>query len=139
MKVMRIHPNAKLPSKADKYAAGWDFFTPEDISLPAGKLTLIPLGVKISFAPSTVLILMEKSGIASRTDLILKAGVVDSNYRGEVKALYYNAGKEEFKFSAGEKVVQGLLVPLAGDCIVETDELDYTERNENGFGSTGRF
>jgi dUTP pyrophosphatase len=139
LKVQRVHPDAKLPVYGTAYAAGIDFFTPEEVWLPPGAVTLIPLGVKVSFPHGLVLIFKEKSGIASRSSLIIKSGVIDSDYRGELKVMYHNAGQTPFHFKAGEKVVQGVLLPLAKLAVQEATDLDYTDRNENGFGSTGQF
>lgn len=137
LKVKRVHPDAKLPTKGTPYAAGFDFYTPERVEFPPKKTTVASLGVSVAIPHGTVLILSEKSGISSRTDLIIRSGIIDSDFRGALRVMYYNAGTDFVVFNAGDKIVQGVLLPIPEATVQEVDELDYTDRGENGFGSTG--
>jgi len=136
-RVMKIHPNAILPSRGTSEAAGYDFFTPEDVICKPKEITKIPLGIKVSFPVGYGLFFLEKSGIATKTSLIKKAGLIDSDYRGQLIAVYYNYSGSPVKFKAGEKVIQGCLLPIFTPEVLEVTDIDETARGEGGFGSTG--
>lgn len=135
-RVEKMSPEAKLPTIAHASDAGYDFYCLGRGVVRAHKKGLLRTGVKVAVPEGHALILKEKSGISLKTDLHLKAGVIDAGFRAEVKVVYYNAGDEDFFFEAGDKLVQGIVIPVYTMPIVE-DILESTERNEGGFGSTG--
>jgi len=139
LNVKRIREGAKLPSKAHVTDAGFDFFTPSYVLFEPGETKTILLGLQVAVPEGYALVFKEKSGISARSDLQLKAGVIDCSYRGELAVVYHNAGSREFYFDVGEKVVQGMLLPVPAVEVQEVENLDYTDRNNGGFGSTGRF
>lgn len=140
---VRINPNAIMPVKSTIGAAAFDFCLPKDqdpFRIGPGETRKIPLGIAVAIPEGYCLLFLERSGIAANTPLILKAGLIDSDYRGELCAVYYNSSD-----SVGEiilqqaKIVQGVILPMPTVLFVESfSGLTSTNRGENGFGSTGR-
>jgi len=139
MLVRKINDKAKLPTKGHSSDAAFDFYTPSYRLIEPGETVEIRLGLQIALPEGYALIFKEKSGIASRSNLRLKAGVIDCSYRGELIVVYSNEGSREFYFDEGEKAVQGIVIEIPEFEVQEVADLDYTDRNSNGFGSTGRF
>ncbi len=137
--VKKIVPHAKLPTKSTEGAACWDFYTPDSVIIPPNTVVTISLGIQVAFPKEYGLFFFEKSGIASKTFLVKKAGVIDSDYRGIVQVVFQNMGDTPVSFIAGEKIIQGTLLHLDDIEVVEVDNLPSTLRGSGGFGSTGRF
>jgi dUTP pyrophosphatase len=140
--------DVKDPTRAHDTDAGVDFFVPNDfesVTVAPNGTALINLKVKTTFPKGYALIFFDKSGVALKKNLILKGGVVDSEYTGELVLQLANVGSTESKIEPGEKIIQGILMPisLAMPIIVSAEEYaDMTTnsaRGENGHGSTGSF
>jgi len=138
--VKKISPGAKLPVYQHPGDAGMDLFAAEEVKLEAGEVKAVPTGIKMAIPEGYVGLIWDKSGI-SLQGVHRLAGVVDSGYRGEVKVVMVNLGKETHVFKQGQKVAQMLIQPVHAVEIVDVGEggLDDTSRGEGGFGSTGRF
>jgi len=138
--VKKISPGAKLPVYQHPGDAGMDLFAAEEVRLEAGELKAVPTGIKMAIPQGYVGLIWDKSGI-SLQGVHRLAGVVDSGYRGEVKVVMANLGKETHVFKQGQKVAQMLIQSVHAVEIVDVGEggLDDTSRGEGGFGSTGRF
>jgi dUTP pyrophosphatase len=106
--------------------------------LGPGDLKAVPTGITMAIPPGHVGLIWDKSGI-SLQGVHRLAGVVDAGYRGEVRVVMINLGKEPFVIHRGMKIAQMLIQTVEEVEIVEADELDDTPRGENGFGSTGLF
>lgn len=112
----------------------------EKIVLCPGERKLIPTG--ISIAPETsgvVAIIAARSGLGTKKGICLSngIGVIDSDYRGEVHVGLFNTGKEDFIIERGDRIAQMMFVPVFTANLIESAELDETERGAGGFGSTG--
>ncbi len=136
--------DVKDPVRAHATDAGIDFFVPDDfgsIILSPGEDVLIGSGIKVIVPKGYALIFKEKSGVAVKKKLTIGAAVVDSDYRGEVHFHLFNNGTTDVSIEHGDKIIQGLLVPIALDELELISNNDYdlyeTERAEGGFGSTG--
>lgn len=130
----------KLPTLSTEGAAGYDCFAFEDTFIPPFSKGKVRLGIKLAVPKYFAFILKERSGMALNTPLILGAGVIDSDYRGELAAIFYNGSSEPFFIEKGRKIVQGLFVPVGKvDAFKQVTELEETARGEGGFGSTGAF
>lgn len=136
--------DVKSPVRAHPTDAGIDFFVPNDfdkVVLKPGEDVLINSGIKVIVPEGYALIFKEKSGIATKRKLTIGAAVVDSNYRGEVHFHFFNNGIVDQEISAGDKIIQGLLIPVLLCDTCEIDDYDYstyeTDRGDGGFGSTG--
>ena len=140
LKVKKISPGARLPVYQHPGDAGMDLFAAEEVKLEAGEVKAVPTGVKMAIPEGYVGLVWDKSGI-SLQGVHRLAGVVDSGYRGEVKVVMANLGKETRVFEQGQKIAQMLIQPVHTVEIVDVGEgdLDETARGEGGFGSTGRF
>jgi len=144
MKFSRIR-DVKIPTRANSTDAGIDFFIPNDYDgkteLSPGESCFIPSGVKVDVPEGYALIAFNKSGVAVKKGLHVGACVVDCGYQGEIHINLTNVSAEDQTISAGDKIVQFILLPLASPYIEEVNELDlHTEksnRGSGGFGSTG--
>ena len=113
LKVKKISPGAKLPVYQHPGDAGMDLFAAEEIKLEAGEVKAVPTGIKMAIPQGYVGLIWDKSGISLR-GLHRLAGVVDSGYRGEVRIVMVNLGKETHVFKQGQKVAQMLIQPEIG-------------------------
>jgi dUTP pyrophosphatase len=151
----------KSPSRGTDLSAGIDFFVPDEwnggspLSIPPGGRVLIPSGIKVSVPNGHALIAFNKSGVASKTGLVVGACVVDEDYQGEVHINMINTNQPiettidgayasnsgHVMIEPGQKLVQFILVPVnyATPTEVELEGLyaEETQRGEGGFGSTG--
>ena len=112
-----------------------------DVVLKPGQRALIPTGIAIALPDSSyVAYIYARSGLAIKYGITLSncVGVVDSDYRGEVKVGLVNLSDEDYTVSSGERIAQMVIAPVIIPEINEVDELDETERGAGGFGSTGK-
>lgn len=131
-----------LPSYETAGAAGLDLTAAVDepLSLQPGERRLIPTGISIALpGPHLVALVVARSGLASRYGVQLAngVGVVDSDYRGEIKVALQNRGTEPFVIEEGHRIAQLVVVPIVAVTWKEVSELASTERGAGGFGSTG--
>jgi dUTP pyrophosphatase len=138
LRVAKLHPEARLPVYQHPGDAGLDLFAVVDDVLGAGEVKPIPTGIKMAIPEGHVGLVWDKSGI-SLQGVHRLAGVVDAGYRGEVRVVMANLGREPFVIKKGMKIAQMLIQPISAPEVVEADDLDETSRGEGGFGSTGRF
>ena len=136
--------DVKDPVRANATDAGIDFFIPNDyteIILAPQEDVLIDSGIKVIVPKGYALIFKEKSGVAVKKKLTIGAAVVDSDYRGVVHFHLFNNGADYRTLNPGEKIIQGLVVPVMLceplEITEEEYELNKTMRGEGGFGSTG--
>jgi dUTP pyrophosphatase len=140
--IIRKTRDVRTPSRGTQFSAGIDFYVPYDqpqMFLEPSQSVLIPSGIKCDVPDNYALIAFNKSGIATKKQLIAGACVVDSDYTGEIHLHLINLSKTTVLIEPGEKILQFILIPVFLDEIVEDN--DYiaktTLRGEQGFGSTG--
>ena len=137
-----------MPTRANSGAdAGIDFYVPADFpptSIAPGQSVKIPAGIKVEVPAGYALIFFNKSGIASKKSLIVGACVIDHGYSGEVHINMINVGEFNQFVDPGDKIVQGILVPVITFETLEVPEEElYRDihvagnRGAGGFGSTG--
>lgn len=143
LKIKKLCDKAIIPQRATSGSAGLDLSAciDEDITINPGEIKMIPTG--LSAAPDSenaALMIYPRSGLASKHGIALAncVGVVDSDYRGEIKVPLINHGSEKFTVTDGMRIAQMVVTPVLIPEIIETDVLDETERNSGGFGSTGQ-
>lgn len=138
LRVKRLHPDAQLPTRGSASAAGLDLYALEEaIALPQSSV-LIPTGLSVEIPEGLYGRIAPRSGFSLATGLVVNAGVIDSDYRGEVKIMFFNYLDDEVKLHKGNKVAQLILEKIAILPVEEvTDHLTETARGEGGFGSTG--
>ncbi len=138
LKVKRIHPEARVPAYAHPGDAGFDLFASVDLDLGPGQVAAVPTGIQMAIPRGFVGLIWDKSGISLKAIHRL-AGVVDAGYRGEVRVVLVNLGREPFAVKKGMKVAQMLIQPVEAVAIEEVADLDDTSRGGGGFGSTGPY
>lgn len=136
------------PKRANRGSdAGVDLFVPNDfqlITLYTGQSVTIPSGIKFEVPAGYVMILFNKSGVASKKSLIVGACVIDHGYSGEVHINMINVGETQRQIAPGDKIVQAVLLPIITPEFLETsvenlyaDIHNASIRGEGGLGSTG--
>ena len=113
----------------------------EPVTLAPGQRTLIPTGIAIALpGPEYVALVFARSGLGVKKGVCLSngVGVIDSDYRGEIGVGLVNLSDEAYTVRPGDRVAQLMVTPVVQPTLVFTDELDATERDRGGFGSTGR-
>jgi dUTP pyrophosphatase len=142
LQVKKIHEDAVDPFYNYESDSGFDLHSVEEITLePLGR-GLVPTGLVFGIPEEYEVQVRPKSGLALNQGLTIlnTPGTVDQGYRGEIKAIVYNTNNTTVTIPKGMKVAQGVLCPvLSGKFInlVDVDDLDETDRGDNGFGSTG--
>ena len=138
--VQLLHPAAVAPERTRPGDAGFDLRAVEEFSLAPGERALVPTGVAIALPPGHAGLVTPRSGLAIKhgISVVNGPGLVDPNYRGELKVVLVNLGAETFHGEVGDRIAQLLIVPFATPPVQVVDVLDDTERGAAGFGSSGR-
>lgn len=137
LQVLLTTPEARLPTRGSEYAAGYDLYASEAISLPKGGRGVVKTGLKISIPFGCYGRVAPRSGLAVKKGIDVGAGVIDADYRGEVGVVLFNFGDDVFEISIGDRIAQLILEKIHNAPVVEVKTLDDTQRGEGGFGSTG--
>ncbi|MCX7714836.1 MAG: dUTP diphosphatase [Clostridia bacterium] len=143
VKIKKLRHNAVIPQYATSGSAGVDvcYAGDSDIILKRGERVLVPCGFSIAISsPNVVALMYARSGISLKHGVTMAngVGVIDSDYRGEVKCPMINLGDEDYIIKPGDRVGQLVFTPIFRATLTECDTLDETERGGGGFGSTGR-
>lgn len=143
LKIKKLSENAVVPAQATSGSAGMDMSAclENDVVVEPGEIKLIPTGLAV--APDTdqcALLIYPRSGLASKHGISLAncVGVIDSDYRGEIKIPLINNSRESFTVTNGMRIAQMIMTPVILPKIEVTDKLDNTQRSSGGFGSTGQ-
>lgn len=112
----------------------------EDVTIAPGGIAMVPTGMAIALPDGYEAQIRPRSGLAAKhgVTVLNSPGTVDADYRGEVKVLLINHGREPFTLHRGDRIAQMVVAPVSAATFVETEMLDETERGEGGHGSTGR-
>ncbi len=127
-----------VPSHGSPESAGADLTASEAVTLAPGERAAVPTGIHVAIPPGHVGLVWPRSGLAVRHGIDTLAGVIDSDYRGEVKVVLVNHGREPFRIAPGDRIAQLLVQRVERAAFVSRETLPDTERGEGGFGSTGR-
>lgn len=136
---VKLTDGAPIPKHARRGDAGMDLTSRETVEIAPQGTIMVGTGVAMEIPEGYVGLCFPRSGLASKRGINLAncVGVIDSGYRGEIKAPLYNAGHDTQIVERGERVFQIVIVPFVSCECVEVDELSKTERAANGFGSSG--
>ena len=137
---IQLEDGAHVPTYAHDSDAAADMYAMEDVEIPAHSIgTPIKTGVHIQLPEGWVAFILPRSSIGAKTPLRLSnsAGVIDSGYRGEVRALYDNISNESYQIHKGDRIAQMLVMPSYRFKANVVDSLEDSDRGEAGFGSTG--
>lgn len=139
MLITSNNPQFRLPTKGSDQAGAFDIYMPE-AGRVSGISQLIGLGFKAAVPVGHVALLLPRSGAGAKYGLELNnsCGVIDSDYRGEWLAAIRTKSGGFFSWSAGDRVLQFLVVPIAQITLKLVDSLETTERGIGGFGSSGQ-
>ena len=135
----RVHPEAVLPSYAHPSDAGMDVRSVDALVLAPGKRALVHTGLVINLPPRYEAQVRPRSGLALKQGVTVlnTPGTIDSGYRGEIGVILINLGEADFEVRKGDKIAQLVIAPVPQPEVVETTEVDETDRGAGGFGSTG--
>lgn len=130
-----------LPKAASKYASGIDLFSAQQeiIEIGPGERKLISTGIKIALPTGYEAQVRPRSGLAYRYGITVlnSPGTIDSDYRGVIKVILINHGKDKYFVNRGDRIAQLVIQKVFQPILVETEELDKTKRGKGGFGHTG--
>lgn len=140
--IKRLTETAILPERGSAYAAGYDLFADvnESVEIQPHETKLIGTGLAMEIPEGYFGGIFARSGLSSKEGLRPAncVGVVDADYRGEVKVALHNDGEVVREIKAGQKIAQLVVVPFLGVEFDEVEELSETVRGVGGFGSTGK-
>jgi len=142
MEVVRLQPTAILPSRGSAYAAGFDLYSVDHYVVFPGQRVVVSTGIGLQKLPTgTYGRIAPRSGLAVKHGLDTLAGVVDPDYRGEIKVVLLNTDmRVPFVIKPGYRIAQLVLEKYEVADVVEVDGASNdTERGDAGFGSTGVF
>jgi len=137
IRVKKLHNHAVLPKYACEGDAAFDLSSCEEHILKPGDKKVVKTGISMAIPKGYAGFVWDRSGLAAKNSLHTLAGVIDSGYRGEITVVMINLGKEDFKVERGMRIAQMAIQPALAAEIHEVGELDSTNRDKNGFGSTG--
>ncbi len=133
----RLSPRATLPKRGSSSAAGLDIYSIETISIAPKQRVLVRTGLAVAIPEGFYGRLAPRSGLATKHGLDVLAGVIDSDYRGEVCCLLYNTGDETVNLPEESKICQLVVERIIVPVPTWVNDLDETSRGMGGFGSTG--
>lgn len=139
IKVKRCLPGVLMPKVGSEDAAGMDFYQPESVVIEPHQTQYVTLGLAMEIPKGFMLMLAPRSSM-SKTPLVIpnSFGVIDADYRGEIKGIFKNTSDVAYTIQKGDRLLQGILVPVGALNLLEVDELTETERGSSGIGSTGK-
>ena len=140
--VKKLDPNVELPKYKTEGSSGLDLmaFIDNPIKISPNTSALIPTGISVAISNDLEIQIRPRSGLAAKSSVTVlnTPGTIDSDYRGEIKIILFNHGKEDFIINNKDRVAQMILTPVVKMELEETDSLPNTIRGEDGFGSTGK-
>ena len=142
VKIKKLNENAVIPTYGTEYSAGADLYALTDaaLTIPPHSTVMLSTGISIEIPVGYCGLIFARSGLASKRGLAPanKVGVIDADYRGEVKVALHNHTDTPQIVENGERVAQLAIVPFLKAEFTVVDGLSDTERGEGGFGSTGK-
>ena len=135
--IVLSHPAAKPPKRANLTDAGADIHAVESYILQPGDRIAVETGLSLAIPDGFYGQIAPRSGLAAKSGIMTMAGVIDSSFRGTVKALLYNSGKDPVTISIGDRVAQLIILPISLAIFTPVGSLADTARGQGGFGSSG--
>ena len=134
MKFIQLDPNAIIPTRGTRYSAGYDLYANDKGMIEPKRRKTIPTGISWIQVPNHIVgLIMPRSGLANKYGIATMAGVIDSDYRGEINIILYNTGHETFSYNKGDRLAQLIIQEYL---TLEEESIVYTIGN-GGFCSTG--
>ncbi len=140
--INKLNSKVQLPKYKTDGSSGMDLmaFIEKPINIKPHQSALIPTGISIAIPEDTEVQIRPRSGLAAKSNISVlnTPGTIDSDYRGEIKIILFNHGKEEFIINNNDRVAQMILMPIIKAEFEEVEDLPKTLRGPGGFGSTGK-
>ena len=140
--IKKLSSKVELPKYKTEGSSGLDLmaFIEKSIKLNPNESVLVPTGISVAIAEDLEIQIRPRSGLAAKSNISVlnTPGTIDSDYRGEIKVILFNHGKNEFIINNKDRIAQMVLAPIIKAEFEEVDELPDTIRGEGGFGSTGK-
>ena len=140
--IKKLNPEVELPAYKTSGASGMDLmaFIDKPIKIAPNSSYLVPTGLSMAFSEDYEIQIRPRSGLAAKKGITVlnTPGTIDSDYRGEIKIILFNHGKEDFIINNKDRVAQMILIPVIKMEFEEIENLPDTLRGEGGFGSTGK-
>jgi|TARA_X000000950_G_scaffold206951_1_gene248911 dUTP pyrophosphatase len=140
--IKKLDPAVELPAYKTEGASGMDLMAlvKKPINLKPNSSCLVPTGLAVAFSSDFEIQIRPRSGLAAKNNISVlnTPGTIDSDYRGEIKVILFNHGKNDFLINNKDRIAQMILTPVIKMDLEETDDLPETIRGEGGFGSTGK-
>jgi len=140
--IKKLDPEVELPAYKTEGASGMDLMAlvKKPINLKPNSSCLVPTGLAVAFSSDFEIQIRPRSGLAAKNSISVlnTPGTIDSDYRGEIKVILFNHGKNDFLINNKDRIAQMILTPVIKMDLEETDDLPETIRGEGGFGSTGK-
>lgn len=139
-KIMKLKCDGEKPSYANEFAAGLDIRSNSEVVIKAGGTGDIETKLSVQIPSGHFGMVVPRSGIAFKhqINLINSIGIIDEDYRGELGIRLVNNSDVDYTVKAGDRVAQMIIIPYIQPTLEYVKELDETERNKGGFGSTGK-
>ena len=138
----KLNSAVKIPEYKTDGSSGMDLkaFINKSINVKPNSSSLIPTGLSVAFSKDYEIQIRPRSGLAAKENISVlnTPGTIDSDYRGEIKVIIYNHGKNDFIINNGDRIAQMILSPILKMELEEINDLPETLRGEGGFGSTGK-
>jgi dUTP pyrophosphatase len=138
LKFLRLNPSAILPTRASESSAGLDLYSVENVLIESGNRAALKTGLAVAVPDGFYGRIAPRSGLALSAGIDILAGVVDSDYRGELLCILINHGQNSFAVSTGDRIAQLIIERIIVPVPEWATELASTARAEKGFGSTDR-
>jgi dUTP pyrophosphatase len=135
--ILRLSPDATLPTRAHADDAGLDLYSLEDTLLEPRQGKMARTGIALALPEHHVGMIADRSSLAKK-GLKTAGGIIDAGYRGEIQIVIWNISAEPIQLRRGERIAQMLIIPIATPAVKEVTTLDETARGEKGFGSSGK-
>ena len=140
--IKKLDPAVELPAYKTEGASGMDLMAllNEPINLKPNSSCLVPTGLAVAFSNDFEIQIRPRSGLAAKNSISVlnTPGTIDSDYRGEIKVILFNHGKNDFLINNKDRIAQMILTPVIKMDLEETVNLPESIRGEGGFGSTGK-
>jgi|TARA_Y100000593_G_scaffold57686_1_gene107299 dUTP pyrophosphatase len=137
IKVKKLFENAVVPTRANPTDAGYDLYSSERVSIPAGATVLVSTGISISIPDGYAGLIWDRSSMGVK-GIHRYAGVIDSGYRGHIKVCLHNASCDVYHIDFGDRIAQIIIQEAPHFNLTLADSLEDSDRGKGGFGSTGR-
>lgn len=138
IKLKKTNHSAIVPTRSNPADAGADLHSTEECLIPSMERRTISTGIATEIPEGFYGRVAPRSGLAAKNGIDVFAGVVDSSYRGEIKVILFNSGKEDFHVRPGDRIAQIIIEKHYNFDFIESQKLSDTKRGSDGFGSTGK-